>query len=275
MIDFYPYHPYFFNRRNHYALLYTAFTLGVKPDSEAVMTELEKLYLTPDGLNVLWEQNTTKGLKLSEEAVKNTLMEKIKQVLDRKLYLWAMIYIEKYQYFIVMIENEKKFNDRSRYIVKDKFHRFLKELSDWLSQKSEKKNKHKFWIISRSLAGSSQNYYIYGLSAGLYYFLDYDVNNKRLFIIKLNCISFFPEEIEVFKEGLEGMEGVKKVNTFEFKVHNNFMKGLLISELEPDIVERLIENLDGYTVYFFLQKAHRLSQHIDFINKVKSKDFPF
>ncbi|MFX1453792.1 MAG: hypothetical protein ACFFDB_00320 [Promethearchaeota archaeon] len=265
LFDFYPYHPFFFNRKNYYARFYTAFALGESPSSKSLDEKLDNLYLTSQELDILWKINSLEGinLKATGDAIKIILIEQVLDAYNKNLFLWMMIYLEKYQHFLGMVENNKPFASRNKWTPQTKFGDFIEDVEKYLNENFQ--DDRSFKIVVNSIAKSSKKYSVVGVSAGLYILLIYYKKSSIMHIIKLNCSSFSSEEVEFFSKVLEFSESGLKIE--EFQVPSNFMRGLRVSGMDFDTFKDLtkkpynwIQPHTNRSVYDFLLKAHKLSE---------------
>jgi len=276
LFNFYPYHPFFFNRKNIYSTLYTANALGlsIEKSYNKNLIELYQIHTILDKLWDTYEVDKKENIIQYKDEVEKELLERITKVYKDQLYLWMIIYIEKYYYYRGMEQEAKNYNNKRKWNFTKNFDDFILKVESRLNQETSGEIKHKIMAKARN---TPSKFSFIPITDGLYYLCLFSSKQNQLKIIKLNCISFFPYELIYFQKFLQKI-GISVKKIIEFKVPKNFCKGILINNISQQDFEKITTKFMGtsYNEHFYddLLMAHDFSKMEEFQEKLEKGEIP-
>ena len=242
LFHFYPFHPFFFNRMNYNIVLYTAkifsfdtIAKGSKLgyDVDPLLDDLFFRMYYPDTID-LDLVSTSLG------SIKNKLVRKIAlSFLDDYAYLWVLTYIEKYFYLLALLENKLPKTERDFENMIDKFNLFILAIQDKLKAETDELEEFELIIQLPKIEDNLIDGLYFPRTLGLYYCLNYNENNRRLRILKLNSISFNDIELFLLKKEIKKNPKLKFLKIRQTQQQDNLMKELFIENVSFTQFERI------------------------------------
>jgi len=267
LFNFYPFHPFFFNRMNYHMVLYSAkiFAIDTIHPNFKLGYDVDPLL---DDLFFQMEYPDTIDLDListSLDSIKNKLLRKISiSFFNDSAYLWVLTYIEKYFYLLALLENKLPKIERNFEIIRDTFFSFINEIEDKL--KAEVKDLEEFKLIIQlpKIADNLIDDIYFPRTLGLYYCLNYNKDARRLRIFKLNSISFNGIELYIIKKEFKKDPKLKLLKIRQTQQQDNLMKELFIENLSNEQfikIKKLFSDL-----YPEFIRLHSLDLLVDEVN---------
>lgn len=236
LFNFYPFHPFFFNRMNYHMLLYSAKIYNI----DAIHPDFRLGYDVDPLLDDLFSQMeypNTINLDIvlaSHDSIKTKLINKVVDSFYENAYLWSITYIEKYFYLVALLVNKLPKIQRYFESITDPFPSFINEIEDKL--KAEVKGIEEFKLIVQlpNVEDNLIDDIYFPRTFGLYYCLNYNNDNRRLRIFKLNSVSFNDIELYLIKKEFKKDPKLSLLRIKQTHQQNNLMKELIIENLSYD-----------------------------------------
>lgn len=260
LFNFYPFHPFFFNRMNYHMVLYSAKLLKIDNilhgdrlgyNVDPLINDLFFQMELPSSIDLDLVSTSLNSIK------KNLLKEIIAKFIDDSAYLWVLTYIEKYLYLLALLENKLPKNERDFEGISDRFFSFIVAIQDSLERAI---NGHKDFRLIVGLPKLKDNLIAdiyFPRTLGLYYCLNYNKVNRRLKIFKLNSISFNPIELHLIKKKTKEDLKLKRLKIRQTKQRDNLMKEVFIENVSSEQFNKI--DALFYDLYPDLVKLHSLT----------------